>query len=165
MQIADIVRRISDMGTNLVEITGGEPLIQPESLELLEVLCDQNFDVLLETSGGVSLKRVDSRVRTIMDIKCPDSGESKNFLRENIDFLKAGRDEVKFVISSKRDFEWAVKTCLEYSLHGKAEVLVSPALGRVSPSEMADWVLAAGLPLRFQLQLHTLIWPLEKGER
>jgi 7-carboxy-7-deazaguanine synthase len=141
----------------LVEITGGEPLLQAEVLPLLTVLADQGFTVLLETSGAHDISRVDRRVRIIMDLKCPDSGECEGNLWPNLDVLKPS-DEIKFVIASERDFAWTSDTIRSRRLHERFTVLLSPAFGLVEPKALAEWLLETGLPVRLQLQMHKYIW-------
>jgi 7-carboxy-7-deazaguanine synthase len=147
----------------LVEITGGEPLLQPEVLPLMTELCDAGKTVLLETSGAHDVGGVDRRVHVIMDLKCPDSGECDRNHWPNLDKLKP-TDQIKFVIASRRDWEWTAATVREYQLDRRFTVLVSTAFGAVTPRDLADWLLASGLPLRMQLQMHKYIWdPAARG--
>jgi 7-carboxy-7-deazaguanine synthase len=141
----------------LVEITGGEPLHQAEALPLMSRLADAGLTVLLETSGALDVAPVDRRVRIIMDLKCPDSDECENNRWQNLDVLKP-TDEIKFVIASRRDFEWTVATIRKHRLDERFAVLVSPVFGEVTPVQLAEWLLASGLPARMQLQLHKYIW-------
>lgn len=148
----------------LVEVTGGEPLLQPASLLLLAALCDAGRTVLLETSGAHDISKVDARVHRIMDLKTPGSGECARNLWSNIDHLTQ-RDEVKFVIGSREDYEWAREQVSNYDLPRRVNaVLFSPVFGRITPVEIVDWTLADKLDVRFQLQLHKFIWdPKQRG--
>ena len=161
-EIEGLVREVEKLGLPLVEVTGGEPLAQEETPALLSALSDAGFEVMLETSGAFPITNVDSRVRIIMDIKCPGSGMADRMHLKNLDKLIASRHEVKFVVSSKEDFEWSLRFCKEHGLGDSFDVLVSPAHGRVTLNELADWIMGSGAPLRLQPQLHKIIWP--KGE-
>lgn len=139
-------------------VTGGEPLAQPNCLPLLSALCDEGYSVSLETSGAMDISKVDSRVERVMDLKTPDSGELEKNLWANIDELKQ-TDQLKFVICSKRDFDWACFKVEELQLdHKVADVFFSPSHEQVAPQELADWVLNSKLNVRMQLQLHKLLW-------
>ncbi len=153
----EIVQQVLAYGCPLVEITGGEPLLQPEVFPLLTRLADLGLTVLLETSGAVDIAPVDQRVHVIMDLKCPDSGECMGNRWENLDHLKPA-DEIKFVIASRRDFDWAAETIRARALDRRFTVLLSPAFGAVAPIQLAQWLLESGLQLRMQLQLHKYIW-------
>jgi 7-carboxy-7-deazaguanine synthase len=152
-----IIERVLRYHCPLVEITGGEPLLQPEVLPLMARLADQSLTVLLETSGAHDVSPVDPRVQIILDLKCPDSGECEGNHWENLGALKPS-DQVKFVIASQRDFHWAAETVRSWELDRRFTVLVSPALGLVKPVDLAGWILASGLHIRLQLQLHKYIW-------
>jgi 7-carboxy-7-deazaguanine synthase len=152
--VLDSVRRFD---CPLVELTGGEPLLQPEALPLMAALADGGHTVLLETSGLISVQGVDPRVHIIMDLKCPDSGESENNLWTNLDLLKPA-DQIKFVIASRLDFDWMVGVVKRYSLDKRFQVLVSGAFGAVVPVDLVEWLLASKLHVRMQLQLHKYIW-------
>jgi 7-carboxy-7-deazaguanine synthase len=141
----------------LVEITGGEPLLQPEVLALMSRLADLGLTVLLETSGAHDVGRVDPRVHIIMDLKCPDSGECAGNRWENLALLKPA-DQVKLVVASRVDFEWAEAVIRRHGLDNRLTVLLSPAFGFVSPRQLAEWLLVSGLHVRMQLQLHKHIW-------
>ncbi|GIW79125.1 MAG: 7-carboxy-7-deazaguanine synthase [Gemmatales bacterium] len=154
---ADVVERVLQFRCPLVEITGGEPLLQPEVLPLMTDLSDRRLQVLLETSGMHSLANVDRRVHIIMDLKCPDSGECSRNDWSNLDVLKP-TDEIKFVIASRSDFDWAADTIRHYNLEQRFQVLLSPVFDRVTPRQLADWLLDSGLHVRMQLQLHKYIW-------
>jgi 7-carboxy-7-deazaguanine synthase len=153
----EIVRRVQAYHCPLVEITGGEPLLQEEVLPLMTQLADQGLTVLLETSGAHDVSRVDARVHIIMDLKCPDSGEWANNYWPNLDMLKP-TDQIKFVIASRRDFDWTVQTIRDHDLDRRFTVLLSPVFGAVEPVDLANWLLAAELQVRMQLQLHKYIW-------
>lgn len=152
-----ILAEVAGFRTRLVEVTGGEPLVQPESLVLLARLCDAGYVTLLETSGGCDISGVDPRVHVILDLKCPDSGECDANFWPNVDRLKPS-DEVKLVIASETDFRWAETTIREHRLDERAQVTLSPVFGRVSPRQLADWLLASGLAVRMQVQLHKIVW-------
>ncbi|WP_177339193.1 7-carboxy-7-deazaguanine synthase QueE [Pseudomonas sp. EpS/L25] len=144
-------------------VTGGEPLAQPNCLKLLEQLCDAGYQVSLETSGALDVSGVDVRVSKVVDLKTPGSGEMGRNLYSNIAHLTPN-DQVKFVICSREDYEWAVSKLIEYRLEQRAgEVLFSPSHGQVVPRELAEWIVADNLPVRFQLQLHKLLWNDEPG--
>lgn len=142
----------------LVEITGGEPLLQPDVFPLMAELCDAGKTVLLETSGSHDVGKVDRRVHIIMDLKCPDSGESHRNRWSNLGALKS-TDEIKFVISSRADWEWAAGVIREHHLDTRFTCLVSCVFGSVQPVELVNWLLESGLHrVRFQLQMHKVIW-------
>ncbi|CAN5845070.1 7-carboxy-7-deazaguanine synthase QueE [soil metagenome] len=145
------------LGDDLVEITGGEPLLQPEVLPLMSRLVDAGRTVLLETSGACDIAPVDPRVRIILDLKTPGSGEVVSNLWENLSRLKP-TDEVKVVVCDRSDFDWAVEQVRSHRLTEICPVLMAPAHGEVHPTGLADWILETGLPLRLQLQLHKLLW-------
>ncbi|MCI0455511.1 MAG: 7-carboxy-7-deazaguanine synthase QueE [Gemmataceae bacterium] len=153
----DIVEQVLGYNCPLVEITGGEPLLQEEVLPLMTRLADLGLTVLLETSGALDINRVDRRVHIIMDLKCPDSGECAGNGWENLEALKPA-DQVKFVIASKRDFDWAADTIRAHALDRRFTVLLSPVFGAVEPVQLAQWLLDSGLQVRMQLQLHKYIW-------
>ena len=161
--VDEVLRRALDFDCPLVEITGGEPLLQPDVLPLMAKLADAGRTVLLETSGAHDVGPVDPRAHIIMDLKCPDSGECHGNYWPNLDRLKA-TDQIKFVVASRRDFDWAAETVRRHDLGGRFTVLVSPVFGAVTPRELAEWVLASSLPLRMQIQLHKVIWePTARG--
>jgi 7-carboxy-7-deazaguanine synthase len=141
----------------LVEITGGEPLLQQEVLPLMSRLADAGMTVLLETSGAHDVGPVDPRVHIIMDLKCPDSGECAGNRWENLASLKPD-DQLKFVVASRGDFNWAVETTRAHQLDRRFLLLFSPVYGSITPLELAQWLLDSGLQVRMQLQLHKLIW-------
>lgn len=158
MEPAEIVEKVRSHGCPLVEVTGGEPLLQPGCLPLMSMLCDAGFTVLLETSGAHDISRIDPRVHRIMDLKTPSSGECGRNLYANIAHLN-GRDEVKFVVGSREDYEWARGQIREHDLAAKVKaVLLSPVFGKVAPGDIVAWMLEDKLPARFQLQMHKFIW-------
>jgi 7-carboxy-7-deazaguanine synthase len=144
-------------------VTGGEPLSQKECLPLLSALCDAGYDVSLETSGALDIAAVDSRVSRIMDLKAPDSGESAKNRWENLTALNR-RDEIKIVIASRADYEWARDALRQHRLDDFCPVLLSPAQGLVEAPALAGWILEDGLNVRFQMQLHKLLWGNMKGK-
>jgi len=157
LSIDHVLTKVLSFGCPLVELTGGEPLLQEEALGLMARLANSGLTVLLETSGTVSIEGVDPRAHIIMDLKCPDSGECENNLWANLDLLKPS-DQIKFVIASKRDFDWTEETIRCRDLGRRFTVLLSAVFGSVTPRELANWLLQSGLQVRFQLQLHKYIW-------
>ena len=155
----DVLSRALSHGTPLVEVTGGEPLLQPGVFPLMAELCDAGRTVLLETSGEADVSRVDSRVHKIMDLKCPASGESHRNRWTNVNYLTP-RDEIKFVVADRADYEW-MRSAIEARQLARAtpNLLASTAFGRLAPNELARWVIADALPVRIQLQMHKYIWP------
>jgi 7-carboxy-7-deazaguanine synthase len=164
MTRAAVRDRALSFGCPLVELTGGEPLLQPDVLPLMAELCDAGRTVLLETSGAHDLAPVDPRVHVIMDLKCPDSGECHRNRWANLDALKP-TDQIKFVIASRRDWDWAAAAVREHRLDERFTCLVGAVFGKVEPVELVGWLLAARLPrVRMQLQMHKYIWdPAERG--
>ena len=157
--IEQILQRVRDFGCRLVEITGGEPLAQREAFELIRQLCDEEYEVLIETGGYVSTTDVDERAKVILDIKCPASGEAERNDWSNLERLRADRDEVKFVIADALDWEFAKKIIEQYGLETRAKAtLISPAWGLIDLQELANWITESGLNVRMQLQLHKYIW-------
>lgn len=161
--ITDIVAEAGRHGTRTVCVTGGEPLAQKNSLSLLSALCDAGFDVSLETSGAIDISSVDPRVSRIMDLKAPGSGELDKNLPTNLPLL-APRDEVKIVIADRADYEWARGIIAEHLLAERCPVLLSPVQGELEPATLAEWILADRLPVRFQLQLHKILWGNMRGK-
>lgn len=154
----DVLSRALSFGTPLIELTGGEPLLQPGAIPLLRELADAGRTVLLETSGERDISAVDPRVHRIIDLKAPGSGESHRNLWSNVEHLTK-RDEVKFVLRDRVDYEWARSKIREHRLHERArEVLISPVHGDVDPKDLVAWILEDKLPARFQLQLHKVVW-------
>lgn len=157
MALEEILSQVEGYGCRLVEITGGEPLLQKNVHLLMTELCDRGYQVLLETGGHMSIRTVDSRVVRIMDIKCPSSGESDKNDWSNIEALTA-RDEVKFVIGNREDYEWAKRILFQHKLNERCTVLFSPVFNALPNRQLAEWILEDKLPVRFQLQLHKYIW-------
>ena len=158
LELPQVLERVAAYGCDHVCVTGGEPLAQPECLELLSELCDQGYEVSLETSGALPIADVDPRVSRVMDLKAPDSGESHRNLWDNLAQLTQ-HDQVKFVISSRTDYDWARFKLDEFSLPGRVgEVLFSPTHGQLPPATLAQWLLEDRVPARFQIQLHKLLW-------
>ncbi len=155
--IEDIVHRVEQFATPHVCVTGGEPLAQPNCRLLLTRLCDAGHTVSLETSGALDIAGVDDRVSRVVDVKTPGSGESARNRLENFERLTR-RDQVKFVICSREDFDWSKAYLEEHSLPGRCQVLFSPSYAQISPQDLAEWILAERLPVRFQLQLHKILW-------
>jgi 7-carboxy-7-deazaguanine synthase len=156
--LGEILDAVAPYRCPLVEITGGEPLLQKNVLALMSMLCDSGYTVLLETSGAHDISNVDPRVHRIMDLKTPGSGEVDKNLWSNIDHLTA-RDEVKFVMGSREDYEWSRDKVQHYDLSSRCHaVLFSPIFGRIDPREIVEWILADKLKVRFQLQMHKFIW-------
>jgi 7-carboxy-7-deazaguanine synthase len=162
--LPEILKRVRMFECPLVEITGGEPLLQKNVLPLMTMLADAGMVVLLETSGAHDISEVDARVHRIMDLKTPGSGECERNLWSNISRL-TGRDEVKFVIGSREDYEWSRERMREHALSQRCRaVLFSPIFGRIQPREIVEWMLADKLEARFQLQMHKFIWsPTARG--
>jgi len=157
--IDNILAQVAAFGCKLVEVTGGEPLAQKEALNLIKQLCDEGYEVLIETGGYVSTANVDPRAKVILDIKCPASGEESRNDWSNIDRLRADKDEVKFVIVDENDWLYAKNLITERDLESRTKaVLISPAWGQVDLQQLADWIAASGLNVRMQLQLHKYIW-------
>ena len=156
--VHDLVREVSAHGIRTVEVTGGEPLVQRAVFSLMRRLVAGGHEVLLETSGSRSISEVPGEVHIIMDLKPPDSGELEANLWSNLVLLRR-KDEVKFVVASRRDYEWARQVIAEHALNERCEVLISPAFGLVDPTDLAGWVVEDRLPARFQLQLHKVLWP------
>ncbi len=163
MSIDEIFKEIGKYNCNLVEVTGGEPLVQSESLELMKQLCDSGYEVMLETGGSLPINEVDKRVKIILDFKCPTSKMMKKNYYNNIDFLKP-IDEVKFVIGNREDYDWAKELLIKYNLTEKCEVLFSTVFNKLGNRELVEWILGDNLKVRFQTQLHKYIWePDRKG--
>jgi 7-carboxy-7-deazaguanine synthase len=158
-----IVERVAEYQPRYVCVTGGEPLAQPNCLPLLTALCDQGYEVSLETSGAMPVGAVDPRVVKVLDLKTPGSGESGRNDYANLPLL-GSKDQVKFVICDRADYEWARFKMDEHELaDGAGEILMSPSFGQIDHTALADWIVADNLPVRFQLQLHKLLWSDEPG--
>ena len=157
-----ILDRVAELDTRHVCVTGGEPLAQPGCIDLLRRLADAGYTVSLETSGAMDIAEVDARIHVVMDLKTPSSGEEARNRWENLEHLKAD-DEIKVVVGSRADFDWAVARVRNHGLTERFAVLFSPVFEGVSPRTLAEWVLESGLEIRFQMQLHKLIWGDEPG--
>ena len=155
--LEEVFEQAMAFGDDLVELTGGEPLLQDEVYPLMERLADAGKTVLLETSGAVGIERVDPRVRIILDLKTPGSGEVEANVLENIPLLKS-KDEVKFVLRDRDDFDWAVGMVVQHQLTTICPVLFSPCFGDVNPTDLAAWILESRLPIRLQIQQHKILW-------
>ena len=154
-----IVERVRELSCELVEVTGGEPLAQRESFDLIKRLCDENYEVLIETGGYVSTEQVDPRAKIILDVKCPASGEAERNHWPNLNRLRQNEDEVKFVIADATDWEFAKTVIADYHLESRTRaILISPAWDQIDLRELANWIAASGLRVRMQLQLHKYIW-------
>lgn len=155
--VEDVVADVHGRGIDLVEVTGGEPLLQPGVHPLMARLCDLGHTVLIETSGALDIGRIDPRVVRIVDLKCPGSGEVERNRWENVALLRPG-DEVKFVLADRVDYEWARAAIAEHDLPRRCVVLLSTAHGLLAPADVVRWMLEDGLEARFQVQLHKVIW-------
>jgi 7-carboxy-7-deazaguanine synthase len=155
--LPEILARVAELGAGAVCVTGGEPLAQPNCLPLLRALCDAGYQVSLETSGAMAVDQVDARVIRVVDVKTPASGEETRNLYPQLGALTA-HDQIKFVICNRDDYEWSVAKLRELSLHDRCTVLFSPSHEQLAARELADWVLADRLPVRFQVQLHKVLW-------
>ena len=162
MGIDDIMQRVASYQASYVTVTGGEPLAQKDCLILLRTLCDQNYQVSLETSGALSLRDVDNRVVNVMDIKTPSSGESARNDWQNMSYLKS-HDQVKFVLGDRQDYDWAKGIIKEYQLNQRCRILFSPVHGELDIRDLAEWILQDRLMVRLQMQLHKYIWGDEAG--
>jgi 7-carboxy-7-deazaguanine synthase len=161
--IDEIINEVKKYNCKLVEVTGGEPLVQDETLEIMKRLCDEGFEVMLETGGSLPIKDIDERVQIIMDLKCPSSKMEKKNLYENIDLLKP-KDELKFVIGNREDYDWSKEIIVKYNLINKCEVLFSVVFNELEPVSLVNWIIEDKLDVRYQLQMHKYIWhPETKG--
>jgi len=157
--IDHVMDQVAAFGCKLVEVTGGEPLAQKEAFQLIQRLCDDGYEVLIETGGYVSTANVDRRAKIILDIKCPASGEEQRNDWSNLERLRADKDEVKFVIAGEGDWTYAKNLIKEHALESRTKaVLISPAWGQVDLQQLAEWIASSGLNVRMQLQLHKYIW-------
>lgn len=155
--VDDILAEVKKYTVQHVTVTGGEPLAQKDCLPLLSVLCDQGYEVSLETSGALSVEEVDARVVKVIDLKTPASLEMKRNHWQNIQYLLP-HDQVKFVICDREDFEWSKKIIQQYDLASKCQILFSPSYGQLADRDLADWILQDQLPVRMQVQLHKILW-------
>ena len=162
LALADVVQRVAGFNCATVCVTGGEPLAQKACLPLLVALCDAGHSVSLETSGALDIGGIDPRVARIVDLKAPGSGEMAKNRWENVDLLTA-RDELKFVLASREDYDWALAACRQHRLFERCPVLFSPVHGALDAAQLAQWILDDRLPVRFQLQLHKLLWGNSQG--
>lgn len=162
--VEHVIDEIEKYNCRLVEITGGEPLVQMhECLELMNRLIELGYEVMIETGGSLPIKDIDPGVKIIMDLKCPSSGMEKKNLYENLEYLKPN-DELKFVIGNLEDYEWSVSKLKQYNLQEKCTILFSVVFGNLEPVELVNWILEDKLDVRFQLQMHKYIWhPQTKG--
>jgi 7-carboxy-7-deazaguanine synthase len=162
--LENIFDEVRSFGCHLIELTGGEPLEQEAVYPLMKILCDQGYEVMLETGGHIDISRVDAGVKRIVDLKTPSSGMEKKNLYTNIEYLKK-TDEIKFVIGSREDYLWSKEKVELFDLYKKAgTILMSPVSDALPASELAEWILEDKLPVRFQVQLHKIIWPgIERG--
>lgn len=163
LTVAEILAEAARQAPHHITVTGGEPLAQRPCITLLTMLCDAGYEVSLETSGAVDIARVDPRVRVVMDVKTPGSGEESKNEPANLPHLKPG-DEVKFVICDRADYEWSRAFIRREHLDQRCEILFSPAFGQLAPRDLAEWILADRLPVRLQLQLHKLLWGEARGK-
>lgn len=163
MSIDEILAQVKSYGCNLVEVTGGEPLVQTKSLDLMSQLCDLGYEVMLETGGSLSIENVDKRVKIILDFKCPTSKMVKKNDYNNTKYIKP-IDEIKFVIGNREDYEWSKNLLIEYELDSKCDVLFSTVFGELENRKLVEWILEDNLKVRFQTQMHKHIWePDKKG--
>ena len=162
LEVSDILDQVATFNTRYVTVTGGEPLAQKECHLLLKALCDAGYSVSLETGGAIDIGSVDSRVSVILDIKTPDSGELKSYLWSNLAHL-SNKDEVKFVLCGRADYDWAKELLATEKLTEKCPVLFSPVYSQLNPADLASWVLADQLPVRLQVQLHKILWGEKPG--
>jgi 7-carboxy-7-deazaguanine synthase len=160
--LEEVLATVAGYGCPLVEVTGGEPLLQPGCRPLLAALADAGYEVMLETGGGLDIAGIDPRVRRIVDVKCPGSGEAENNRWENLALL-TDRDEVKFVIADRRDYEFTRDVISRHQLAERCPLLVSPVHGELVAAELAAWILEDHLPVRLQLQLHKALWGDRRG--
>tara|TARA_B100000029_G_scaffold508008_1_gene593898 strand:- start:4135 stop:4629 length:495 start_codon:yes stop_codon:yes gene_type:complete len=161
MEISKIIEKVNELNCNLVEVTGGEPLVQDGCINLLDALIKNNNKILLETGGALTIKNVPKNVRIILDIKCPSSNMSDKNLWSNLKLLKPS-DEIKFVIGDKKDYLWTKEIIEKYNLTRNYNVLFSPVYNKIEPKSIVDWILKDDLDVRFQIQLHKSIWDAEK---
>lgn len=159
----EILTKVAEFNPKYITVTGGEPLAQKAPCEaLMTQLCDKGYSVSIETSGAMDISAVDPRVNVVLDLKTPDSGEMSKNLWSNIERLKPS-DEIKFVICSRKDYDWARMKVNELSLVDKCDVLLSPSFGQQDATQLADWIVDDNLPVRFQVQLHKILWNDEPG--
>ena len=158
MSLEAIMDQVHQLSCNLVEITGGEPLAQEQTFELIQRLSNEGYEVLIETGGFFSTEKVDPRAKIVLDVKCPASGEEGRNHWPNLERLRPGKDEVKFVIADEGDWLYAREIIERHQLDKRSAVLISPAWGQVDLQSLANWVSGSGLDVRMQLQLHKYVW-------
>ena len=163
LTISAIIDQVKRYATRYITVTGGEPLAQVDSIELMSALIDQGYDVSLETSGALDISKVDARVVKVMDLKTPSSGEVDKNRYENIQFLNS-KDQVKFVIGNSEDYDWSKSMLIKYDLLSRCQVLFSPVMDQMQPIELAEKILNDQLSVRFQIQLHKLLWQDSRGK-
>ncbi|MFL6231161.1 MAG: radical SAM protein [Pyrinomonadaceae bacterium] len=162
MTLDEVLAQVRAYGCRLVEVTGGEPLVQREAFTLIERLCDEDYEVLIETGGYVSTEKVDERAKIILDVKCPLSGEEGRNHWPNLERLRTDKDEIKFVVAGREDWDYAREVIARYDLERRVHaVLISPVWGAVDLQQLADWISSSGLDVRMQLQMHKQIWGAE----
>jgi len=164
MTVEAVLAKVAALKCSRVELTGGEPMIQPAATELLRELCEAGYETLLETNGTVDLAHVDPRVVRILDVKCPSSGQADSCRWENLSLL-TGRDEVKFVLADRGDFDFACDVVRRHDLIGRCAVTFSPVTGRLAPATLAEWILTEQVDVRLGVQLHKILWPGEDRGR
>ncbi|MBR73416.1 MAG: 7-carboxy-7-deazaguanine synthase [Dehalococcoidaceae bacterium] len=157
MRIPEIIKKVNNLKCNLVEVTGGEPLVQDGCIDLLKALISNGNKILIETGGALSIEKIPKEVVIILDIKCPSSNMSDKNLWSNIDLIKPS-DEIKFVIGDKKDYNWSKKIIKKYNLTDKCTILFSPVYNKIEPKTMVEWIMKDNLNVRFQTQLHKSIW-------
>lgn len=160
--MTEVLSEVAAYQPKYVTVTGGEPLAQPACIELLKQLCDAGYFVSIETSGALDISSIDQRVMTVMDWKTPESGEMHRNRQENVKYLKS-MDQVKYVISSREDYEWSKSSMIKDGFVDRCDVLFSPVYEKLQPQCLADWIVADRIPVRFQFQLHKLLWNDEPG--
>jgi len=160
MTVDEIIKEVDKLNCNLVEITGGEPLVQNGYIDLIKKLESKKYKVLIETGGALSIKNIPQNTHIILDLKCPSSNMQDKNLLENLDYIKS-TDEIKFVIGDKNDYTWAKKVIKKYNLIKKTSILISPVYDKIKPKKIVDWILKDNLNVRFQLQIHKNIWDAE----
>jgi 7-carboxy-7-deazaguanine synthase len=159
LSIEEVMKRVRDFGCPLVEVTGGEPLAQREAFDLIRRLCEESYEVLVETGGYVSTEDLDPRAKVILDVKCPASGEAERNHWPNLARLRPEQDEVKFVVADRADWDFARKVIGDYDLENRARsILISPAWEQIDLPELANWITESGMNARMQLQMHKYIW-------
>lgn len=162
MELDEILKHVAEHAPRYVTVTGGEPLAQRPCRELLAALCDHGYEVSIETGGAIDIAGIDPRVSIVMDLKTPGSGEESKNLYANVALLSK-KDQIKFVICDRTDYEWSRAKLAEYQLDRRCEVLFSPCHGQLTPTDLAEWILQDHLPVRMQIQLHKLLWNDARG--